>query len=311
MSEKMPFTQLMTDSFNFGWKELWTVTKALLLPLIIMLIGLGIVAAGLVDFDVFSTLEEELEYADDVEEVVALFSGLFKVPFLTALAVFTLAGFILSIPMYGAYTNLFRYIGLGERPANWWLPRLDGPMWRTFIAYLIYGVFIYVIYGVSFWIAYLMNPEAFAVFNDFGATIDSEPELFMPFVSFVMTGFFFGFIGNIIVGTKLAPFPAASACENSLMLVNSWVRTKGHFWTILGAYILLMVAITMLSTVISLMSSLVESIATIFGSAGGIGGIILMIVLALTFVVSVVFQFFTMGVVVAFMGNIYKRLWDR
>jgi hypothetical protein len=306
MSQKMPFSNLFMGSMNFGWQKLMTVFKALIIPLIIAGIGIFIIIMSLIDFGYFIGNVEDLEYATGPGEVLAFFGETLRTDWKIALAILIIGSTLVSLPIYNGYTKLSRYIGLGEEPQNWWAPSLDGPTWRMFFAHIIYGLLIQAGYALGFWIAYLMNPEIFSSFGDL-VDFEHDPSVVLPFLGFFFTGFGIGFIINIIIGTKLAPFTAASACENRLMLINSWSRTKGHFWTILSSYIVLSLVIG----VISMMLDLVFQVFTTTGTLMGDIGLLLVAIVTVVYIVAqIIFAFFQMGVMIAFPALIYKYLWQ-
>ncbi|WP_306250020.1 hypothetical protein [Parvularcula sp. IMCC14364] len=311
MSEKMPVTDLLNESFTFGFQRFFTVLRCLLVPYIILIFGLIIVAVGLLDFDMISRLESDImPEPESFEDVMAIVNSIFRGSWQSALGLFVLAATVLSLPLYGGIASIFRLVGLGEEPGGWFTLRLDGPMWRTFFAWLIIGILQYVFYGIGFLIAFSMNPEMFDFFQNLDR-LDDDPT---PLFGFMGGLFFAGFLALILMMfffTKLAPFPAASACENRLMLVNSWSRTKGHFWTILGGYIMLVLALFFANMAFQILTSVLQGIFTAVSAMGGeaLMGIMVLIVTIVVLVATIAFTVFTTGVQMAFPAVIYRRLW--
>ena len=311
MSEKMPVTDLLNESFTFGLRRFFTVLRCLFVPYLILIVGLCIVAVGLLDFDAISRLENnDMPEPESFEDVMGIINSVFRGTWQSALAVFFVAATVLSLPLYGGIASIFRLVGLGEEPGGWFNLRLDGPMWRTFFSWLIIGILQNLFFGIGLAVAYGMNPDMFAFFADLEALEDDPTPLFGLLGSLFFAWFIFLLL-SMFVFTKLAPFPAASACENRLMLVNSWSRTSGHFWTILGGYIMLVLALTFANMAFQILTSVLQGVFTAVSAMGGeaMVGIMVAFVTLVILVASLAFTVFTTGVQMAFPAVIYRRLW--
>ncbi len=304
MSDKMPITDLLTESFSFGFNRYFTVLRCLLVPYLIVVFGMIALIVGLMDFGAIAALENASD-PDSLGEIFAMLGSIFRMSLPATMALFFLGAMVLSLPFTGGIASIYRLIGLGEEPGGWFTIRLDGPMWRTFFAFLIWGIIQYAIYGVAFFIVWSLNPGMFEVFGQLDMA-DDNPEVLISLFGSMMSIFLVALIFMIFIFTKLAPFPAASACENRLMLLNSWTKTKGHFWTILGGYILLSLALGLASQV---MSFFLQIVIGIVASAGAEAAVIIGLAILVCVLVYFGFIFFSIGVQMAFPAAIYRRLW--
>ncbi|MCI5048563.1 MAG: hypothetical protein MRY59_13765 [Aquisalinus sp.] len=311
MSEKMPVTDLLNESFTFGLQRFFTVLRCLFVPYLILIVGLCIVAVGLLDFDAISRLENnDMPEPESFEDVMGIINSVFRGTWQSALALFIVAATVLSLPFYGGIASIFRLVGLGEEPGGWFTLRLDGPMWRTFFSWLIIGILQYLFLGIGLGIAYSMNPDMFAFFADLEA-LEDDPTPLLGFVGSFFFAFLISLLLSMFVFTKLAPFPAASACENRLMLVNSWSKTSGHFWTILGGYIMLVLALFFANMAFQILTSVLQGVFTAVSAIGGeaMMGFVVVLITIVILVASIAFSVFTTGVQMAFPAVIYRRLW--
>ena len=304
MSQKMPVTDLLTESFTFGLQRFWTIARCLLVPYLIIIVGIIIVTLALIDFPAIDALDNTGDWPGEVGTII---DAVLRISWQGTLAIFVIATLILSIPFMGGIVSIFRLVGLGEEPGGWFRLRMDAPVWRTIVAYIIWTVLQWIIYGIAFAITYAMIPDALSVFANL-RLIEDQPELLAPLVGFIVLAWFISLLMMIVVFTKLAPFPAATACENRLMLISSWHMTKGHFWTILGGYILMSLALGFANLVYQVIAQLVSVMAELLGG-GILAGLIVLIVTLIIFATSIAVTFFMTGVQMAFPAAIYRRLW--
>ncbi len=301
-------TDLLTESFRFGFSQFGTVLKCLLVPYILMIVGLCLVFIGLIDFGSIEAMDY-VEEPESLPEFLAFFDSMLRLSLGGSIVLLVVGAVIVSLPYFGGIASIFRVVGMDEEPRGWFHLRFDGPMWRTFFAYFIMMVLQWVIYLIAFAIAFAMNPDMFAMFGDL-ENIDNNPELLLSFMGSFFLIFFISLIVMMVVFTKLAPFPAASACENRLMLINSWTRTKGHAWTILAGYILLILALIAAQIGFQIFTSVLQGLFGVLtamgvGMAGVVGVIGILILIA-----SIFFGLFTTGVQMAFPAVIYRYLWN-
>jgi len=313
MSRQMPMTSVLNEAFRFGVSRYWTIVRCLLVPYLILLVGILIVLAFLLDYSVLMDISDG--YIAEAG-LWAFLDAIFRPSFWGAIAILMIAGFILSLPVMGAMTSLYRLVGLGEEPGGWFSLRFDGPMWRLVIASIIFTLIQYVIYSVSYGIAYSMNPEVGYGISEFFAMMQTlnvetgdvgyepDPQAILSFLGFIFVGGFITLVLSIMFLTKLAPFLAATACENRLMLISSWRMTKGNFWTILGAYILMLIAFFALNIAYGLVTLVIQTIVMF-------SGVMLLeaIYQIVDFAVNMALTAFMIGVQIAFAAVIYRKLW--
>lgn len=301
MSKEMPAMGLLNETFSFATSRYGAIVRCLLIPYIILVIGYLVVFVSVIDFSAFISMADSDFEPETPAEVFAFFSSVLRVPLSTLVVIYLVAGLVLSVPLIGGMTSLYRLVGLGEEP-GWVIARFDGPMWRTLIAGIIMWVLQLVIFVIAGAIAGALNPGAFDFIGNM-EQIENNPEILWPFLGFVTQTTLFGLLIMAFVFTKLAPFVAATACENRLMLLSSWSMTKGNFWTILGSYILLVIAIVVGYLGYIIIDVIVNIIASLAGPLGAIlHGLA-------KFVVDFIVTFFMIGLQTAFAALIYRKLW--
>ena len=126
-----------------------------------------------------------------------------------------------------------------------------------------------------------------------------------PIGLLVLSGFFAAPV-LIYVNIKLVPFPPGSASENRLLLFGAFRMTAGHFWSILGLYILFILAMIVLGIVYTLAMSFIELMASL-GGAGALT-IIGAIFTVVAFAAAIAYQVFVIGVQLSLQAIVYRRL---
>ncbi|NHK27480.1 hypothetical protein FF098_006145 [Parvularcula flava] len=311
---KLSLTSVLNESFQFGVSRFWTIIRCVLLPYIILVVGITIIALSLIDFQaIIEMADGGMSEPDNIDGFLDL---VFRTNFWMSVFILYLASLVLMLPLMGGMTSLYRLVGLGEEPGGWFNLRFDGPMWRLVIASLIFSVIQYIIWGIGFGVAYALNPQAMegigemiAVFQnmDFdtgNVGYDPDPSAIGALFGFFFLGWLITLILSIAILTRLAPFMAATACENRLMLLSSWSMTKGNFWVILGAYVMMVLGFVALQLIYGMLTLVIQMIVTVvsFGLLTAVYNIV-------DFAVNMAIAAFMLGVQVAFASSIYRKLW--
>lgn len=311
---KLSLTSVLNEAFRFGVTRFWTIIRCVLLPYIILVFGITIVALGLIDFQAIMNMAQgDMPEPNDIGGFLDL---VFRTNFWLTVFILYLASLILMLPLMGGMTSLYRLVGLREEPGGWFTLRFDGPMWRLVIATVIFTIIQYALSAIGFGIAYALNPQAvdgigelFAVFQtmdfDTGAVgYEPDPGAIGALIGFVFLGWLITMILSMAILTRLAPFMAATACENRLMLISSWTMTKGNFWPILGAYIMMVLGFIVLNIVYGLLTLVIQMIVTLMSF-----GLLTLAYNVVDFAVNMALAAFMLGVQIAFASSIYRKLW--
>lgn len=313
MSRQMPMTSVLNEAFRFGISRYWTIVRCLLVPYLILFVGAGLVVSLLLDYSVINEINDGSLAQTGLWP---LLNSIFRAPFGVTIAILMVAVFILSLPIMGGMTSLYRLVGLGEEPGGWFSLRFDAPMWRLVIASIIFTVIQYIIYAIGYGIAYSMNPDVGHGISEMVAMLQSmdfetgdvgyepDPEAILGFFGFIFVGGLITLLLSIMILTKLAPFISATACENRLMLISSWRMTKGNFWTILGAYILMLLAFFALNMAYGLVTLVIQTIVTLSGVP-----LLEVVYQIIDLAVNMALTAFMIGVQIAFASVIYRTLW--
>lgn len=311
---RLSLTSVLNEAFQFGVSRFWTIIRCVLLPYLILIVGIAIIAASLIDFQAIMDMAQG--GLAEPEDIGGFLDLVFRTNFWLTVFILYLASLVLMLPLMGGMTSLYRLVGLGEEPGGWFNLRFDGPMWRLVIATIIFTAIQYVLSGIGFGIAYALNPQAgagigemIAVFQnmDFetGAVgYEPDPAAIGALFGFFFLGWLITLILSIAILTRLAPFTAATACENRLMLLSSWSMTKGNFWPILGAYIMMILGFVVLQIVYGLLTLVIQMIVTVAGV-----GLLTVAYNIIDFAVNMALAAFMLGVQIAFAASIYRKLW--
>ncbi len=315
MSQRVPVGEVLNEAFQFGLHRWFTVLRFAWLPFVLA----GAVAGGVFWF-IFD--QEALKALDenDPEALSQLFSSL-KVAPATAMLAGVAALIAILIAYSGVFASIYRLVALGEdRPGIFQL-RFDGPAIRVFWAQIILiainnGIFAVIalatltLNGVGVgevqaaWPEFLRLMIASAADPSFEPT-QAQMQALAPIGLLVLSGFFAAPV-LIYVNIKLVPFPPGSASENRLLLFGAFRMTAGHFWSILGLYILFILAMIVLGIVYTLAMSFIELMASL-GGAGALT-IIGAIFTVVAFAAAIAYQVFVIGVQLSLQAIVYRRL---
>ena len=219
--------------------------------------------------------------------------------------------------------SVYRLVALGEEREGIIQLRVNGPATRVFFALIILTVINYGIWFVAFVIAAAMSgatpgavlSAAAQSFVKIMAAAEADttiaPEqlvvLAEPFGVFVLATVL-AVVPLVYLSIKLVPFPAGSAAEDRLLLFGAFRMTAGHFWSILGAYFLLMLLLMVLGVVFGLGMEVLDLLAGL--NAGGSTGLTLVATAAfiVQLALTIVYQAFVYGVQFALQAIVYRRL---
>jgi hypothetical protein len=283
MQNKMQFTDLVTETFDFGWNKWFAVFKLSILPFLATVALMTIVSIIIMAVTPL-ILTQEMMTGEEQPPALTMF--VFSL-------VSSIAGLLASLPMIGAGVRIFRLAGLGEQSQFWEGFRFDATFWRTVASYVIITVLLYV---VQFAIMYLPG------FVDFDINLIAD--FYIRFILFVAIYAFY-----IAVQVKLLPFHAATACENRLPIMETWRRTHGYFWTIFGAQLLLLLMVAGTGYIFYQGYLFFDSIGGVAAVLNSTLGLIQVPIILGAFFVGFFFLFFAVGTLSAYPAIIYRKLW--
>lgn len=314
MSQKLPIGDVMNEAVQFGLHRWATVLRFAWAPTLFSVLLFGLYFAVLFQPSFFSSMNEATGF-EDLKQGMRL-----SIP--AAIAGAGLIYLFVILLFCGVAASLFRLVALGEDRPGFVQLRVDGPAVRVFFAYLIMMVITGAIWGVAFLGALAVTGESASGFVDgFKALIaaieaaeqssandlEAFSALMAPMKVFGMT-FLLAVIPLIYVSVKLAPFPPGSAAENRLLLFGSFAMTFGHFWSILGVFILFILFIMVISIIYSLADSIFQMLAALLVTQGSIFSLIAIVIYLAAFAAAIFFQLFSMAIQTAVPAIIYRRL---
>jgi hypothetical protein len=314
MSQRVPVGDVINEAFQFGLHRWFTVFRFAWLPFLLAATVIG--GVFMLAFDV-SAMSGQRE----VESMSEL-AGLLRVSPAAAAGLFAIAVVLILIAYSGVFASIYRLVALGEDRPGLFQLRFDGPAIRVFWAQLILTLINYGILIAAGMIALAVSGhslgevanawrEFVAMVAQASANPEAQPDeaalarIASPFGVFFL-GFLFAAPVMIYVNIKLVPFAPGSAAENRLLLFGAIRMTTGHFWSILGVYILFILAMIVLGIVYTLAMSFIELMAGL-GGAGALS-LIGAIFTVVSFVAALVYQVFIIGVQLSLQAIVYRRL---
>lgn len=122
-----------------------------------------------------------------------------------------------------------------------------GDEFRQFLVQLVYGA---VMVGVT--IAWLLFVAVFTAIGIAAAGVSSA-QMGKAVLGAILVGALIGGGGALYVGIRLSLAPAMTFAEGEFRFFESWAKTRGMFWRLLGAYVLsfLMALIVSLTLVVA------------------------------------------------------------
>lgn len=315
MSAKIPVGATVNEAFRFGLKRWTSIIRFFWLP---MVVGIGVmmaIAAALVDFKMAQELGAGPHSIEDLKSIL-------RAPLPAFFGAMTFGYLVIFLLMAGGAASVFRLIVHGEERPGIFQLRFDGPAQRVFFAFLITAVINLAVFGVALLIASATTGQS--PFSGFGALAEFfaaaanakpgetlPPDLVSRMMSEarpLMSAWTYSLIPMLYLGVKLAPFPAASAAENRLLLFGTFRMTFGHWWSMFFCFVLTFVAIILLAIVVeipyAILTSLGKALAAQGAAAGAVGGLIVLISTIAYFI----YQMFVIAVQLALNAVIYRRL---
>lgn len=313
MAANLPVGATVNEAYRFGLNRMGTILRLFWLPTLLGMAILFGVLFSLIDFQ-----KAQSAAPTTLGEAVSLL----RLPLPAFVAAVIVASLPMALLVSGAVASVYRLVALGEDRRGLFQLRLDGPAFRVFFASIIQGLINYGIFGVAALVVWATTRESpidglkayfefFMKMANAGAGAQPSPEDMRglavnarPFFLACM----FAFLPALYLGVKLAPFPAASAAENRLVLFGTFRMTFGYWWSMFGSWVLFGVAFVLLSIVFGLGEGILQLVAKFLGQQGGAmaalgGGVALLLA-----VVRIVFQLFTLGVQLALPAVMYRRI---
>ncbi|MFN3609092.1 MAG: hypothetical protein ACK4Y9_08515 [Hyphomonas sp.] len=121
-----------------------------------------------------------------------------------------------------------------------------GLLWglMSFVVFLIPGVLMFSAFGV------LMGTDLSGQMDDQTAG---------RFIAFFFSGFglmFLFFFLYVFIATRLAPCFALTVKEKQIRFLDAWTVSRGRFWPILGAYVIIVIVVSVVSQIVSMIGQL-------------------------------------------------------
>lgn len=314
MSTKLPVGETINEAFQFGLHRWGAVLRFGWLPVVVSMVVFLATALLIIDFSAFPAYDVELESSEELGDILR-----FPAP---VAAIIGLAAYILVfLLMSGVLASIYRLAALGEdRPGVFQL-RMDGPAKRVFFALIILALINLIVWVVSLNIGLSVRgsswEELFSGFRHLvalpaatdsngGALIGNEEALGWFQAYFYSS--LIAIIPLIYVNVKLVPFVAGSAAENRLWLIGSFVKTTGHFWSLIGISILMVLLIIVIAIAFQLVMMIVQLLSVALIALGSgftiLGGILIFAI----FPASIWYSGFVYALQFGVQGIIYRRL---
>ena len=314
MSNKLPVGDVMNEAVQFGLHRWATVLRYSWAPGLFSLLLFGLYFACLFAPSFYQS-------GQDVTSFEELQEGM-RVSIPVAIAGAALIYLFVVLLFCGVAASLFRLVALGEERPGFIQLRMDGPALRVFFAYLIMMIITCAIWGAAFMGALSISGESFSSLKgsfqslmelaqaseqDSASDLEAFSSMMGPMKIFGLT-FLLAIVPLIYVTVKLAPFPPGSASENRLLLFGSFAMTFGHFWSILGVFILFILFMIVISIIYSLADSIFQMLAALLVAQGSVFALVGMLIYVIVMGAAIFVQLFSMAVQTAVPAIIYRRL---
>lgn len=315
MSKKLPVGETINEAFQFGLHRWGAVLRFGWLPFLASIAVMFTAVFAMLDFTAIPQGEQQLESIDEVRNI---FRFPISIVVVVGLAAYALMFFLIS----GAFASVYRLAALGEERPGFFHFRTDGPAVRVFFAFAILTAINTVLWGLALTAALSMTNsswrefiDAFVQFFQISAATESGDvdsrevmqALMAPF-KVIWLSLLIAAIPLIYVNVKLVPFAPGSAAENRLLLFGSFAMTTGHFWSIVGVwllYFLLMIVISIIFQLVIMIINMLMMFLIGQGSALAIAGVILLVAYIGG---SIWFNSFVYALQLGLQAIIYRRL---
>ncbi len=287
MSTKLPIGDTINEAFQFGLHRWGSVLRFAWLPVVVSMVVILATALLIFDFTAFPADDAELASMDEAGDILRL-------PLPVTIILGIVAYILIFLLMSGVLASIYRLAALGEDRRGVFQLRMDGPAKRVFFAFFVQALINLIIWVVALSIGLSMNGASWGDFlvacqqvidvaagsNSSGELAAQDIEVFTAPSRVLGLAPLIAFVLLFYVNIKLAPFAAGSAAENRLWLVGSFVKTTGHFWSILGITILLFLLMIVIAIIFQIVMFVVQMLSIAMmaqGSALAILGVILSI----------------------------------
>lgn len=314
MSEKLPVGETLNEAFQFGLKRWGTVIRYGWATFAVAIAAFTAYAVAVIGPGVFKA-------AASGEEINSM-RDIFQMPIPTVIGLGVVVYAVVSLLFCGVIASLYRLVALGEdRPGIFHL-RVDGPAVRVFASFFIIAVFNALIWAAALGISFAINGQDFGSFwrecvrlfelaaaSETGEVSNAEVlSAFSTIFQSFMLGGLIALVPLLYLNIKLIPFPPGTAAENRLLLFGSFGLTMGHFWSILGAYILFIIFVMILTIIFQIALAVLQAIGGLATGMGGALAIVGAVLGVVVFLASLFFNIFLFGVQVSLRAIIYRRL---
>lgn len=314
MSYPLPVGDTLNEALQFGLRRWATMIRYGWAAIVASFLLIGVFFVAVVDVGAVMAAEKAGASPD--------FNEIFRVSIPAIIGLGVILYILIGILYSGVMASVFRLVALGEERPGLVNLRFDGPAMRVFWATLISAVISLAIWAAAYAISLLSYGESISGFLSgmrafFSAAIaaaesGTEPsftgqEEFFGFLKVFLRSAAIALIPLIYVSVRLAPFIAGSAAENRLILFGSFQLTKGRFWSVLGAMIMMVIVMLIISIVFELVSSILELLMNL-GQNGGVFAIIALVLAAVYFALLVFYYAFVYGAQLSFYAIIYRKL---
>ena len=314
MSERLPVGETINEAFRFGLHRWGSLIRFGWFPTLVSIAVMAAYLGVVLDFNAMPKDEAEFQSFDQLGDIFR-----FSIPITVILGLGAYA--LIYLAFAGAAASVFRLAALGEERPGFLHLRFDGPAKRVFFAFFVLGLINLVVWGGAFTAGLSLAGSswgdlgsAFMRFMEIAAeaeTTEPTPEDFeglgAPLQAFGWA-LLIAAVPAFYIGIKLVPFVAGSAAENRLILFGSFRMTTGHFWSIFGLYVLVLLVTVLTSSVFEIVGQIITMLGSFLMMQGAVMGIVGGALFFLYFVAAVWYYAFIYAFQLGMQGIIYRRL---
>ncbi|MEO1251744.1 MAG: hypothetical protein AAFW81_05290 [Pseudomonadota bacterium] len=314
MASGFAIGEALNETFNFAVSRWGSVLRYGWAPLLAASAVLVLMLYAIVDIGALEEMEKD-------PQVIVNAASFLRAPVPVAILAFLATGAFITFIMAGFLASVYRLAALGEDAPGFIHLRFDGPALRVFFANIIQTAINYSVYLVALLIASLATGvsigSAFGAIMEFVRIVSEAAQADQavdpaaigasvePIGLFFVAGLFAA-LPAIYLNVRLAPFVSGSAAENRLILAGAFRLTAGRFWPLFGYFLLLALALLVLTFVFQIAMAIFETLTAL--PAGGVFSIISAIASLIAFALGLGYQIFTFSLQLGGQGIIYRRL---
>lgn len=131
--------------------------------------------------------------------------------------------------------------------------RFGGDELRLILVGLVWGVLIVVLY---FTVAFVVIMAVTAFIGYLATVVAAEGAGFVPFVPAILVGLAAACLSIWLI-VRLSPAAALTVRDRRFRFFEAWAVTRGRFWPLLAAYLVLMFGVFLAASVLQLLFSLI------------------------------------------------------